>query len=110
MSLNALQSALAALFTEAGARERFADDAAGFVRAFGLDAREREQLKAMSAGTIASYAATLSRKRRAEAARFLTRTREVAEPGRYAGRARPARQLHATAAPERSPRSSRSRC
>ena len=78
MSLHALQSALAALFTETGARERFAGDAAGFARAFGLDAREREQLEAMSAGAIASYAATLGRKRRAEAARFLTRTREVA--------------------------------
>jgi hypothetical protein len=32
----------------------------------------------MSAGAIASYAATLGRKRRGEAARFLTRTREVA--------------------------------
>jgi len=78
MSLHALQCALAALFTEAGARDRFADDAAGFARAFGLDARECEQLEAMSAGAIASYAATLSRKRRGEAARFLTRTREVA--------------------------------
>ena len=78
MSLIALQGALAALFTDASARERFERDAAGFARAFGLDARESEQIEAMSAGAIASYAATLGRKRRSEAARFLTRTREVA--------------------------------
>jgi hypothetical protein len=75
MSLEALQSALAALFTESTARERFARDPAAFARQHGLNATESGQLRAMSAAAITSYAATLARKRRAEAARHLTQTR-----------------------------------
>jgi len=81
MSLHAVQCALAELFTDGGARERFAQDAGEFSTAHGLDEREREQLAALSAAAIASYAATLVRKRRAEAARLLPRTRAALGDG-----------------------------
>jgi hypothetical protein len=70
VSLHALQCALAELFTDSGARERFARDPGGFAAARGLGEREREQLAALSASAIPGYAATLVRKQRAAAARL----------------------------------------
>ena len=81
MSLKALQSALAALFTEPAARERFSREPASFVRQHGLNATEAEQLHAMSATAIYSYAATLARKRRAEASRHLAQTQAALGDG-----------------------------
>jgi len=75
MSLAALQGALAELFVDPGARDRFARDPAAFAGARGLTRREREQLAALSAASVASYAATLVRKRRSEVAHLLPRTR-----------------------------------
>jgi hypothetical protein len=74
MSLHGVQCALAELFTDAGAREHFDRDGAAFAAARGLTEREREQLDALSSSSIPAYAATLVRKRRAEAARLLPKT------------------------------------
>ena len=77
MSLHALQCALADLFTNAGARDRYESERAAFCDGYDLTEREREQLAALAASAIASYAATLVRKRRAEALRLLPQTREA---------------------------------
>jgi hypothetical protein len=74
MSLHRVQCALAELFTDAGAREHFDRDGAAFAAARGLTDRERDQLDALSRSSIPAYAATLVRKRRAEAARLLPKT------------------------------------
>ncbi|MFY9779615.1 MAG: hypothetical protein WAJ85_03770 [Candidatus Baltobacteraceae bacterium] len=75
MSLHGLQCALAELFTTPAARERYARDPERFMRGFDLSERDRAQLEALAANAIASYASTLVRKRRAEAARLLPETR-----------------------------------
>ena len=75
MSLREFQSALVELFTSSHARVRFARDKALFARRFRLDARELSQLDALGETVIASYAGTLVRKRRIEAARLLPQTR-----------------------------------
>jgi hypothetical protein len=74
MSLREMQSALAAVFTESDARERLATNANTFARKYGLDARDLQQLNALSTAAIATYVETLVRKRRGEAARYLPRT------------------------------------
>ena len=75
MSLHALQCALAALFTDAAARRSYDDDRSVFCNAYDLDERGRTQLAALAESAIASYAATLLRKRRGEASRLLPQTR-----------------------------------
>jgi hypothetical protein len=77
MSLHQLQCALAELVTDRDAREQFDRDGAGFASARGLSARECEQLEVLRGSAIAGYAATLVRKRRAEAARLLPKTQAV---------------------------------
>jgi hypothetical protein len=71
MSLHELQCALAELFTSVEARERYDADCVAFCLTHRLDERERAQLAALARSAIASYAAGLVRKRRAEVARLL---------------------------------------
>ena len=75
MSLAALQQALGELFTSAGARTCYARAPETFAARFELSDAERDQLRALCATAVASYAATLARKRRSEAARLLPATR-----------------------------------
>ena len=77
MSLHALQCALAALFTESDARNRYESDRTGFCNAYDLNERERAQLEALAESAVASYAATLVRKRRGEASRLLPQMRDA---------------------------------
>jgi hypothetical protein len=71
MSLHGLQCALAELFLDPASRERYARDPRAFAQRFELNERDRTQLEALSANAVASYAATLGRKRRGEAAKLL---------------------------------------
>ncbi|MBV8154314.1 MAG: hypothetical protein JOY98_07835 [Candidatus Eremiobacteraeota bacterium] len=75
MSLRQLQNALARLFTDVDARAAYDRDPGRFSRAYGLDERERAQLGTLAENAIASYAAGLIGKRRAEALRLLPRVR-----------------------------------
>jgi hypothetical protein len=75
VSLAALQSALASVFTDPEARARFAADPEAFAAHLGLPDVERAQLRALGTAAVSSYASTLARKRRSEAAGFLPRTR-----------------------------------
>ena len=77
MSLHALQCALAELFTDIGARNRYDRDSAAFGDAFDLNDVERAQLATLAQSAIASYAAALVCKRRAEASRLLPNAREA---------------------------------
>jgi hypothetical protein len=81
MSLHAVQCALAAVFTETRARERFLADETAFAREYSLDAREMQQLTALTAESVAAYSAMLLRKRRGEAARYLGATRNALGSG-----------------------------
>ena len=74
MSLREFQSALAELFTSSQVRTLFATDRAAFAKRFRLDARDRSQLDTLDQAVIASFAGTLLRKRRLEAARLLPQT------------------------------------
>jgi hypothetical protein len=75
VSLAALQSALASVFTDPEARARFAADPEAFAAHLGLPDVGRAQLRALGTAAVSSYASTLARKRRSEAAGFLPRTR-----------------------------------
>jgi hypothetical protein len=80
MSLNGLQCALAQLFTDPAMRARYAAAPVAFADSFGLGERERAQLAALATNSVASYAATLARKRRSETARLLPKTRLALGP------------------------------
>jgi hypothetical protein len=77
MSLAGLQRGLTELFTDAAKRENFARDPNRFARRLRLSEIELAQLAALARSAINSYADTLIRKRRCEAARLLPRTREA---------------------------------
>jgi hypothetical protein len=77
MSLKQLQRALAELFTNSRAREAHRANPVTFARTFKLSDREQAQLLALAESALETYAATLLRKRRAEAARLLPQTRAV---------------------------------
>jgi hypothetical protein len=81
MSLVNLQRAMAALFTDAEARALYERDQRVFIEHHFLNPEEAAQLAALSANAIASYAATLVRKRRSEAIRLLPSTHSELNDG-----------------------------
>jgi hypothetical protein len=81
VSLVNLQRAMAVLFTDAEARALYERDQRVFTELHSLSDGEAAQLAALSASAIASYAATLVRKRRSEAIRLLPSTRSELNEG-----------------------------
>jgi len=77
VSLHGLQCGLAALFTSPSEREHYERDPQAFACRFALTEREGAQLDALARSAVASYAATLTRKRCAEAARLLPLVRDA---------------------------------
>ena len=69
MALAAFQRALARLYTDAAAREAFAEDGRAYATACGLDAIETARLCALGPEHPVEYAAGLARKRANEEAR-----------------------------------------
>jgi hypothetical protein len=80
MALAAVQQALARLYTDRDARERFWEDRAAAGAEWGLTPEEIEQLTTLSRAEVDRFAGGLRAKRRNEVAKLLPRTADTLGP------------------------------
>ncbi|WP_435017727.1 hypothetical protein TA3x_005347 [Tundrisphaera sp. TA3] len=88
MGLAERQRLLARLATDAGLRDRFADDPAAATAELGLSPDDAGWLAALSSGPLALFAGSLIAKRRGEVAKLLPGTARALGPARFSERFR----------------------